>query len=560
MVLAESATKQPTGLALISCGNVSPVGERSFIEMDDQGQGRQRPPVAYSFVAQSGRKIDQSTQGTIRSHAMREFRNRQRQDRQQRGVQPVSARSGYRICRCPPSLQSSSADEASSSQNQGFDTSSEIGGPTERCHHCGGIQLSNMTPPQQVNILQKPASTVASFAAADFDPFNSIVELPPPLTSKFSGEINAVKAHAITFCSPGATKTDIFPEALRTPALLSSILYMAYSFLCAARGWSNPELALGLKGAAISEINRKMLHPSTATCTNVIASISYLSIGTWVFGNPIKEVETHLTGIELMVNQRGMDSLGVYQFGRTVRKYLFVQHILLAAIRVQSAASIFNLDYQASNPMLNHESPLFCPRGYLQPHGCSEETTQVLNSAKSVVDAVIGRDEGLITEEEFDIRFFDTKSQVEQLSSSQDPFHNDWIFESCRLTVWIMLTAIETRQPLVSSDTAATIALVQALQKTGIGDNWGELSGVLFWVSMIGSASSQRKPGHRILDAILGRTMAEIAFTAANFGDVVEPVRRFAKLQMALKKRGEEASEGSYVLGFSAPVLKYDHS
>jgi hypothetical protein len=38
----------------------------------------------------------------------------------------------------------------------------------------------------------------------------------------------------------------------------------------------------------------------------------------------MEEVETHLKGMELMVKQRGMESLGVYQFGRTVRKYLFV--------------------------------------------------------------------------------------------------------------------------------------------------------------------------------------------------------------------------------------------
>ena len=57
---------------------------------------------------------------------------------------------------------------------------------------------------------------------------------------------------------------------------------MTYSNLCSARGWGNLELALGLKVAAISQIHRKLSHPSTAKCTNVIASIAYLSTGTWV--------------------------------------------------------------------------------------------------------------------------------------------------------------------------------------------------------------------------------------------------------------------------------------
>jgi hypothetical protein len=40
------------------------------------------------------------------------------------------------------------------------------------------------------------------------------------------------------------------------------------------------------------------------------------------FGNAFEEVQTHMTGMELMVEQRGMTSLGVYPFGQTIRKYL----------------------------------------------------------------------------------------------------------------------------------------------------------------------------------------------------------------------------------------------
>lgn len=95
-----------------------------------------------------------------------------------------------------------------------------------------------------------------------------------------------IKSHyeniAISFCSPGPVKTVIIPEALRSPVLLTSILYMAYANLCSLRGYTNRDLALGLKTAAIAHINEKMAHPSTATCTNVIASIAWLSVGTWV--------------------------------------------------------------------------------------------------------------------------------------------------------------------------------------------------------------------------------------------------------------------------------------
>lgn len=38
----------------------------------------------------------------------------------------------------------------------------------------------------------------------------------------------------------------------------------------------------------------------------------------------VEETETHMHGMEIMVQQRGMQSLGVYRFGRTVRKALAV--------------------------------------------------------------------------------------------------------------------------------------------------------------------------------------------------------------------------------------------
>ena len=154
---------------------------------------------------------------------------------------------------------------------------------------------------------------------------------------------------------------------------------------------------------------------------------------------------------------------------------------------------------------------------------------EVLYGAKSVIDALIDWDENLIEEEELNGRMLVAKRQL----LAQD--HNDWVFECCRLTFGIMLAAIETRQPLVSNDQTITLALMHALQKTEVGDNWGDLSGILFWVSIIGSASSH--PGNRVLRSILGQIMAEITFTA--FGDAVEPVLRFAKVQMALKRRSK---------------------
>jgi hypothetical protein len=293
-----------------------------------------------------------------------------------------------------------------------------------------------------------------------------------------------------------------------------------------------------------------------------------------IFGSHFEEVETHLDGLGIMVKQRGMESLGVYQFGRTIRKYIFVygpiilnlskeslltqplfkrQHLLLAAIRAQPPTSTFDLDYNrlfnsTSVKDTKHVSPLYCPQEtfaqLLQSKQFSEDTVDILYNAKALIDLVIDVDEGTIKEVDFNITLFHIKNELERHISADDPQgvpDCNWIFECCRLTVAIMLKAVETSQPLLSSSSALTHSLVSALEKTDIGGNWGELSGVLYWVSMIGSASSQGRPGHRVLDSALGRTMSEIAFTASDFGSAVEPVRQFSRLQLALKRRSPVA-------------------
>ena len=166
----------------------------------------------------------------------------------------------------------------------------------------------------------------------------------------------------------------------------------------------------------------------------------------------------------------------------------------------------------------------------------------ILYNAKILIDLVIDFDEGAIEEADFNITLFHIKNELERHISAENPqsaSDRNWVFECCRLTVVIVLEAIETAQPLLSSNSALTLSLVSALEKADIGDNWGELSGVLYWVSMIGSASSQARPGHRLLDSTLGRTMSEIAFTASDFGSAVEPVRQFSRLQRALRRRSQ---------------------
>ena len=157
------------------------------------------PPLSYRFVRQSGRKVDESSRSAIRSHAMKEFRKRQRQQKQLETVQSgqkLVVENGISLCRCSTLAQLSSAPSEHYSTIRRLDTPTAPLTPApEPCYLCSRVQSLRMSPSQQMNVLQQLSSPIASFAAADFDPFNSIAELPPSLTSKFSSEINIIKTH-----------------------------------------------------------------------------------------------------------------------------------------------------------------------------------------------------------------------------------------------------------------------------------------------------------------------------------------------------------------------------
>jgi hypothetical protein len=170
--------------------------------MEHRNETRHGPPLAYRFVGQSGRKIDESTHSAIRSHAMKEFRNRQRQQKQLeilRSGQQSGKDKDLSLCRCLPLAQhSSDASEQYSKRRRLGTSSTTLTSACERCYYCGKLRSSLS---QEMAVVQQPSS-VATFAAADFDPFNSITELPVSLTFKFSNEINAIKTHGWYICSP----------------------------------------------------------------------------------------------------------------------------------------------------------------------------------------------------------------------------------------------------------------------------------------------------------------------------------------------------------------------
>lgn len=154
--------------------------------MSAPNEGRHGPPVAFRFIGQSGRKVDESSHAAIRSHAMTEFRNRQRQQRQQ--LQSASAKK-LDHCQCRPIAASSSKATKKNSEKQSSDALTQ-----SSCRRCGKIQSRTKASPKLVASRQAAPPAVVLSGAGLFD-FSSISELIPCIPSKFIDEINAIKTH-----------------------------------------------------------------------------------------------------------------------------------------------------------------------------------------------------------------------------------------------------------------------------------------------------------------------------------------------------------------------------
>jgi hypothetical protein len=223
----------------------------------------------------------------------------------------------------------------------------------------------------------------------------------------------------------------------------------------------------------------------------------------------------------------------------------------MAAINARPISPIFNCDFSNPSspsqvPPIYSESPLYCPLGTFDQVSrsrlCSKQTLHILYTAKDLIDLLLYEYESQIGRQEFYMRLFDVKIRLESHVSAkepQSPSYGDWVFESCRLASHLMLAAVDAGTGLISSDPALATSLVQALVRTDIGGNWGDMLGVLYWVLVVGSASSRGSPCHRSLDSMLGRTMFDVAFTGLEFSNAVIPTKRFALMQMALNKRAE---------------------
>lgn len=178
------------------------------------------------------------------------------------------------------------------------------------------------------------------------------------------------------------------------------------------------------------------------------------------------------------------------------------------------------------------ESPLYSPReqmySVITDPACSVHTYKLLCDVRDLTDvflvysdnlaAIVNEDDHnrlrtLAVDYDVNVAQFRTKlASMPSAHVSGLPTTDDWIYEACRLTALIYMSAIITCVPFSTAAdptlnavvrTAATISdegwptkrltesLYEVLERTNTGDSWNNMVGVFYWVCVVGSAAAR---------------------------------------------------------------------
>ena len=185
------------------------------------------------------------------------------------------------------------------------------------------------------------------------------------------------------------------------------------------------------------------------------------------------------------------------------------------------------------------ESPLFSPRPefytILGNHRCSEYTFELLSDMRDLTDLFVARhagpdaiidvetaEDGILADislQDYVTKIAEIRSRLVAMPAASIPglpTTNDWLYESCRLAAIIYAGALLMRVPFsvaadptrnpILFDAAAlpgsligdhlylnrlTEPLFEALKRSDLTSVWGDLSGVLYWVALVGAVAAR---------------------------------------------------------------------
>ncbi|KAG4442703.1 hypothetical protein IFR05_001810 [Cadophora sp. M221] len=423
------------------------------------------------------------------------------------------------------------------------------------CVRCKKLQFNELSQPSQVAVMRMLSPHIAAFCQAEFDPFGILPEAQWHLNSGERNELNEVKYFIVTFYAPGSIRTFTIPEAIADPGLYMAMVFCGYSYLYGRRGLPMSNTAVAFKLEAIRHINKKLQDPKQASAASTIASIAYLATAVRNFGGDTaaEEVAAHEAGVDELVKLRDgkLASLNQTPFEIALHGILIMHHVVYAGLSATQVSPTFDLKLPVSpSPPLSNseylpESPFYRPRSSFfslqESKRCSRATLKILYDMENIFNRLLERSwNGVLTEDLYQAQLLDTHSRISKLEATTKPSdtsassHVDYYYDACRICALITLDAMLSSRALRHAPPSLVGQLIETLKQTDIGNSWGDMLGVLYWITITGTAACPDNPEHQFMDSSFGKAQFDLCYTTKRLEARIKPAQRFAAIHLAI--------------------------
>ncbi|KAH7073642.1 hypothetical protein BKA63DRAFT_491628 [Paraphoma chrysanthemicola] len=330
------------------------------------------------------------------------------------------------------------------------------------------------------------------------------------------------------------------PAMLSHPHILLSSTILVSTWLDMRAGCSGDSSRTAMvKAETLRMINERIANPTTELNDATLMVILHLLAGEMWSCNEMN-LRTHEAAVARFITSRGglrsLENRAVVEVAAACCYHcdIFCEAQTLPLFRAWEPPDFVYLDEDAALP----ESPLFSPRSdfhtVANDASCSAHTLGILYDMRQLTDVFIAHNAGLGSvydvevdgpgrlsppKVDFEARVSVIHQRLLSLPSAYQSGHaasNDWIYETCRIVALIYTTAIIMRVPFsVAADlshhhdipidagpptnsniaylptTRPTEALYEALGRTDVANLWNNMSGVLYWVCVVGAAAAR---------------------------------------------------------------------
>lgn len=145
------------------------------------------------------------------------------------------------------------------------------------------------------------------------------------------------------------------------------------------------------------------------------------------------------------------------------------------------------------------ESPLFCPKSDFSALGksqrCSAPLLQLLELVHHLIELVTSTAESTTYSTPYSRQKEDIRAHLLCFRPAESQGHSatgDFIYEACRIAAVILERALFQTVSFSAAvnGTMCTALLKRAVQKTNTEECWGDMAGVLLWVTLVGASAA----------------------------------------------------------------------